>query len=118
MLWIIEDARFVCDHRGRVSVKPTQDLVRIGKRRVLVRDNPENRPISGCTISNLIVAMTTGIRPCKHSLKVYQGYSSFIRIGGQPVCLDNLLGHTDGTPPQTVNYKIADPAQRFVASRE
>jgi hypothetical protein len=30
------------------------------------------------------------------------------------VCLDNLWGLTDGTPPGVVKYNVVDPAQKFV----
>jgi hypothetical protein len=45
---------------------------------------------------------------------VTQGYSAFIRIDGHAVCLDNLLGFTDGIPPG-FKYNVVDPEQNFVA---
>ena len=45
-----------------------------------------------------------------------QGYSAFISIDGHAVCLDNLWGFTDGTPPGIVKYNVVDPAQQFVES--
>ena len=49
MRWLTEDARLVCKHQmGKVQVVPTQSLVTIGGRRVLVAPDPEGRPINGC----------------------------------------------------------------------
>jgi hypothetical protein len=114
MRWLTEDARLVCDHRGRVSVKATQDLVRIEKRRVLVRPNPEGRSIRGCPNTNPF----TGYKSCTGTQEVREGYSTFVRIMSDEVCLDSLLGYTNGDPPRVVNYKVADPAQEFVEASE
>ena len=110
MLWLTEDASLVCDHGGAVSIVGTQELVRIEKRRALIHPNPEGRPISHCT-NNLPVA---GILPCLHTLPPRDGYSTFVRIEGERVCLKSLLGYTDGSPPLTSNYKVVDAAQTFV----
>jgi hypothetical protein len=108
--WITEDAKLVCDHGGRVSIVATQNLVRIAKRRVLVRPDPEARPIASCPNAN----PPAGILPCKLTLQPRAGYSGLVRILGQPVCLDSLLGYTDGSPPRVTNYTVVDPAQQLV----
>jgi len=110
MRWLTEDAVLVCDHGGRVQVVTTQDFVRIRGRRVLIRPNPEGRSIAACPNVNPVI----GIRPCVHTLAVREGYSSFVRIAGLPVCLDTTRGLTDGTPPGIVNYKVRSPGQEFV----
>lgn len=110
MRWLTEDATIACDHGGRVTNEPTQNLVRIEAKRVLVEPNPEGRAIHGCPNVNPVI----GIRPCKTTLKVKQGYSSFVRIAKAPVCLDSIEGLTDGTPPGVVNYKVRDAGQQFV----
>jgi len=110
MLWLTEDARLRCDHGGHVAIAGTQNLVRIEKRRALVRPNPEGRAIAACPNANPLA----GILPCLHTLEVREGYSTLIRIEGQPVCLQSVLGYTDGSPPRIANYKVADPAQVFV----
>jgi hypothetical protein len=114
MRWLTEDATLICDHGGRVSIAATQDYVRIAKRRVLVQPNPENRGIAGCPNSNPLV----GILSCRTTLEVRQGYSEFVKIGGKPVCLDSVLGYTDGSPPRIANYKVVDPAQIFVEATQ
>jgi hypothetical protein len=112
MRWLTEEARLVCDHGGRVKNDTTQDFVRIERERVLVEPNPEGRSINGCPNTNPVI----GIRPCKQTLKVKEGYSAFVRIGGKRVCLDSVRGLTDGTPPGTVNYKVYAPGQHFVGA--
>jgi hypothetical protein len=106
---LTEDAVLVCDHElGTVNVKPTQALVTIAKRRVLVENDPEGRPISTCPNVGLT------IKPCQQTLAVQTGYSDLIRINGKRVCLDTVSGLTDGTPPGTVNYKVRRPGQDLV----
>ncbi|HUO90316.1 MAG TPA: hypothetical protein VMU08_14170 [Rhizomicrobium sp.] len=112
MRFLTEDATLICDHGGRVSIDATQGYVRIETKRVLVRPNPENRGIAGCPNSNPLV----GILSCRTTLEVRQGYSQFVRIGGAPVCLDTVLGYTDGSPPRVANYKVVNPAQVFVGA--
>lgn len=107
---LTEDAVLVCNHElGIVGVRPTQDLVTIGGRRVLVDNDPENRPIVACP------NVGATIKPCQLTLPVQEGYSAWIRIGGRRVCLDTVTGLTDGTPPGTVRYKVRRAGQDFVA---
>jgi hypothetical protein len=107
-----EDALLVCKHAlGVVRNAPSQSLVRIRGRRVLVDCDPEGRPIVGCPN----VGIT--IKPCTCTLKVQVGYSSLVRIGGRRVCLDSVSGLTDGTPPGTVLYEVKQPGQQLVESR-
>lgn len=108
MQWLTEDADLKCAHLGIVDVPPTQTLVRIDGRRVLVATNPEGRPISGCP--------NTGptIKPCTATLRVTEGYSGLVRIEGAAVCLDSVTGLTDGTPPGSVRYRVFQPGQALV----
>lgn len=109
MLLLTEDALVVCQHElGKVGIVPTQDLVRIDGRRVLVEPNPEGRPISGCP------NVGATIKPCLQTLKVRTGYSEWIRIEGRPVCLDSMAGFTDGTPPGLVEYQVRNAGQPLV----
>jgi len=108
MLLLTEDALLVCKHEvGKVNIAPTQDFVMINHRLILVEANPEGRSISGCPL-------TFPFKPCLTTLKVRKGYSTFIRIGTKPVCLDTIIGLTDGTPPGTVDYIVRRPGQSFV----
>jgi hypothetical protein len=54
------------------------------------------------------------MKPCVLTLKVREGYSTWIRIDGNAIVLDSLDGLTDGTVPGTVHYRVRDPWQSFV----
>jgi hypothetical protein len=109
MRWLTEDAALICKHvLGRVSIAASQRWVTIASRRVLVDPDPEGKGIQGCpNIGPAIV-------PCKITLKVQKGYSQWIKIGGNFVCLDTVRGFTNGTPPGVVEYTVRDPGQTFV----
>lgn len=107
---LTEDAVLVCNHvLGTVKIAATQDLVTIARRRVLVEDNPEGRPISGCP------NVGATIKPCQRTLRVEEGYSDLVRIDGKRVCLATVTGLTDGTPPGTVHYRVHQPGQDLVS---
>jgi hypothetical protein len=113
MFILTEDAVFGCQHPpGKVDVQPTQKLVTVEGRRVLVEPDPEDRPIHYCPNTGLT------IKPCLKSLKVRIGYSPLLRVEGRRICLDTVRGLTDGTPPDTVDYKVNSPGQELVAERE
>jgi hypothetical protein len=109
MKFLTEDAKLVCAHElGKVVNAPTQTLVTIRDRRVLVEKDPEGRAIQFCP------NVGATIKPCQHTLAVQVGYSEFMRIDGRRVCLDTVTGFTDGTPPGTIKYKVNDPGQDLV----
>ena len=110
MKWLTEDAVITCKHElGKVILAPTQDLVTIEQRQVLVDNNPENRSVVGCP------NIGATIKPCTTTLKVEEGYSDFLRVNGKRICLDTVTGLTDGTPPGVVKYTVRSPGQEFVA---
>jgi hypothetical protein len=105
---LTEDAVLVCKHQlGHLGVVPTQALVTIAGRRVLLAPDPEGRPIVGCPL-------TMPFKPCLTSLRVQTGYSDFIRVLERALCLDTVSGFTDGTPPGTIRYEVRAPGQDFV----
>jgi hypothetical protein len=111
MQLLTEDAVIVCRHEmGKVSIEKSQSLVTIEQRALLVETDPEGRSISGCPL-------VFPFKPCLRTLTAREGYSSLLRIDGRRVCLDSLLGLTDGTPPGTVMYKVNEPGQAFVAEQ-
>ena len=111
MRFLTEDAVLVCLHElGKIQNQPSQKLVTIDDRRVLVDNDPERRSISRCP------NIGATIKPCQTTLKVKVGYSTFIRIDGKKVALDSVRGLTDGTPPGLVEYKVRRPGQGLVAS--
>ena len=112
MLWLTEDAVLVCRHQlGRVANLPSQSLVTVQRRRVLIAPDPEGRAITGCPNYG------PAIKPCTTTLKVDAGYSGWIRIGGQSVCLDTVTGLSDGTPPGIVKYLVNAAGQEWVRQR-
>jgi hypothetical protein len=109
MNFLTQDAILVCQHNlGRVSVAAGQDWVTIGGRQVLVENDPEGRPITGCP------NIGATIKPCLLTLKVQSGYSDWIRVDGRRVCLDSITGYTDGTPPGVVKYQVVASGQTLV----
>ncbi len=110
MLILTEDALIGCAHDppGTVGLDPAQSWVTVSGRKVLIDPDPEGRPISKCP--NIGIS----IKPCQLTLRVEQGYSTFIRVGGRRVCLDTVVGKTDGTPPGVVIYHVLKPGQAFV----
>lgn len=110
MLLLLETGLLSCDHNGTGVVQnhPTQELVRISGRRVLVETDPVGRQLKGC--DNIGI----GIKPCTLTVNVEQGYSDLLKIDGHRVCLDTITGLTDGTPPGTVHYRVRRPGQDYV----
>ncbi|MBI5667948.1 MAG: hypothetical protein HZC41_08050 [Chloroflexi bacterium] len=107
---LTQDALVVCEHElGVVKNNPTQSLVTIERRKVLVEIDPEGRQIGGCPNYGIT------IKPCLTTLKVQVGYSDLIRIEGRRVCLDTVTGFTDGTPPGLIHYKVNNAGQHFVS---
>lgn len=111
MRLLTEDAVLVCLHElGRVENRPSQSLVTIDGRKVLVDDDPERRSIARCP------NIGATIKPCQTTLKVKTGYSTWVKVDGKAVCLETVLGLTDGTPPGIVEYKVRTPGQGLVES--
>lgn len=109
MLWLTEDARLVCKHElGIVDIARSQSWVTVQGRAVLVDDDPEGRSIAGCP------NIGATIKPCTTTLRVQRGYSDLLRIDEKRVCLDTVLGLTDGTPPGVVEYKVRHAGQDLV----
>ncbi|MCW5981092.1 MAG: hypothetical protein KIT09_23620 [Bryobacteraceae bacterium] len=112
MLALTQDATLVCLHEmGKVAIAPTQDLVTIEERFILVEPDVEQRAIKGCP--NFAIM----IRPCQTTLKAKEGYSPLMTIEGRRVCLDTVRGLTDGTPPGVVEYKVRNAGQDLVDER-
>ena len=110
MKFLTDKSSLKCPHMGVVRNKPSQNWVTIEHNPVLVDNDPELRDIDRCPFHG-----PPGTKACgKTLLKVTQGYSAFIRIDRHAVCLDNLLGFTDGVPPG-FKYSVIDPKQSFVA---
>lgn len=105
------NAVLICAHvpPGKVVNVASQSLVTVEGKAVLVRADPESKPILGCPNAR------PGIKPCTLTLPVEKGYSTLMRIDGRQVCLDTVTGLTDGTPPGTVKYTVNNPGQTLVS---
>jgi len=104
-----EDAIVVCTHQlGNVGNQPSQALVTVNGRKVLVDNDPESRNVRLCP--NIGVTM----KPCTTTLKVVAGYSTLVKVDGHAVCLDTVTGMTDGTPPGIVQYQVRAAGQQLV----
>ena len=79
MEWITTRAVLRCGHDGRVENVPSQHWVKVGGDPVLVDNDPEGKTIRTCP--NIGPTM----KPCTRSLTVTEGYSGWLRIGGQRV---------------------------------
>lgn len=110
MLWITEDAKLFCDHGGGhiTSFAPRQSWVTVGGRRVLVKPDPEGRPMDGCIIDPV------DLKPCARSLQVTAGYSTWIQIDAAAVCLSTIVGLTLSVP--SASYRVHDSAQLLVGA--
>ncbi|MCA9948323.1 MAG: hypothetical protein KDE48_01630 [Anaerolineales bacterium] len=103
------DAKITCKHiTGVAQLFTPQNLVTVNGRPVLIKNDPERKPITGC--ANL----GPTIKPCTMTLNATAGYSNFVRINGRSICLDTITGLTDGTPPGTVQYIVRNPGQSLV----
>ena len=103
-------AILACKHQtGIVALAAKQNFVRISSSPVLVHGDPVGKPIAGCP------NVGATIKPCTSTLNVTKGYSSYISINGNKVCLDTITGITDGTPPGVVEYNVKNPRQNFVS---
>ncbi len=108
---LTEDAVLVCLHQlGTVENVPSQSLVRIDDRRVLVDSDPETRSIRLCP------NIGATIKPCQQTLRVQVGYSTWVKIDGKRICLDTVRGLTDGTPPGKVEYEVVRAGQKLLGS--
>ncbi len=109
---ITEDALITCPHGGIISNDPSQTLVTVDGRRLLVEPDPVGWSINACSFRNEAV----GILPCKKTMRVLDGYSEFITVNGKAACLDTVTGKTTGTPPATHDYTVKSPGQSWIAS--
>ena len=111
MLILTELAKLVCRHElGVLQLDPVQALVTVEQKRILVEPDPVGRGIRGCPIG-------PPLKPCLRTLNVKVGYSDLVRINGRKMCLDTIVGLTDGPPPGSIEYKVNFAGQEFVAEK-
>lgn len=108
-LWLTDQADIRCTHRlGHSGQQASQTLVRVEGKPVLVDPDPQGRSISGCPNVGATIV------PCRNTLRIQQGLSTFVRIDGSAVVRADLVGLTDGTPPGAAHYQVLSPGQRLV----
>lgn len=108
MKLLTDQAVIKCGHQGRVRNQPSQHFVTIQGEPVLIADDPVGRTIIACPNYGI------GRKPCTTTQAVQTGYSTFVSISAHAVCLDTLVGVTDGVDVQIVKYTVSDPAQSLV----
>lgn len=107
---LVRAGKLRCGHDGVVANVASQEWVTVSGSPVLVENDPQGRSIAMCPNIGI------NIKPCTQTLVVHIGYSAFIRIATHPVCLDSVVGFTDGTPPGAVKYTVRSPGQQLVGS--
>lgn len=110
MRLLVRDGVLRCGHDGSVANVASQTWVSVTRSPVLVEPDPVGRSISGCP------NISVNFKPCTSTLAVRAGYSSFIRVDAHAVCLDTVVGYTDGTPPGAVDYTVRDAGQTLVGA--
>ena len=116
MLLLTSGAMLLCDHLGRVGTPPSQRWVTIEGVPVLVHPDPEGKAIVGCPNVSAGKVCTSTIDGRVMPAAVERGYSSLVRIDGQPVCRhEPFVGLTDGMPAGAARYKSVSPGQSLVS---
>lgn len=107
---LTDQAQLKCGHDGFVANRSSQGYVTIMGRPILIEPDPEGRDITACP------SIAAQSKPCTTTLGVRTGYSTLVRISGHPICLDSVVGFTNGTPPGTIDYTVRLPGQHLVES--
>ena len=95
---------------GSVDRQPSQSLVTVDGRRVLVEPDPVGRSISMCPNYGITV------KPCTTTVGVVAGYAMALRIDKQAIALETVHGPTDGVPPGVAEHLVFDPGQSLVGT--
>jgi hypothetical protein len=104
-----QTAVVTCDHgTGIVANAASQQLVTVFGVPLLIGKDPVGKGIAGCT------NVSTTIKPCTSTINLDSGNSSWVTINGQGVCLDSVVGGTDGTPPSATKYRVKFAGQVLV----
>lgn len=115
--WLTNDAHLGCPHPpGKALPQAQQSWVTIDAVPMLIGDDPVGRTIVGCPFSGVAIIPCTGTLALLPDGEERTGHSVFVRVDGQPACLETVKGFTNGTPPGTHNYdlKLSRAGQEFV----
>lgn len=105
----VESAKVRCSHgMGYARPKSSRPFVRMRGRAVLV-----DRDMSGNTV-RLCPNVGPTTKPCRNTLPLMTGRSTFVFANGAPVVLHRASGLTDGIPPGVTTYRVRKPGQELV----
>jgi hypothetical protein len=96
-----------CLNLGK-AVTSSDAKLRVGKTKdpVLVESSIKDKGFNpACTAPT-----STSSKPCTKVTAVTGGWSTKLRVAGDPVMLETLTGHTDGTPPPPPPGQLLAPA--------
>ncbi len=105
-----------CGHGGKVVITSSAKL-KINGYPVLVKDNVDGKPMTGCETTFASDSSGPTDIPCSSVSLVPSepgvvGEATKLKVGGQFVLLDTLVGKTDGmvkkTTPQTLLPAVAN----------
>jgi hypothetical protein len=107
-----------CTHGGQVDTSGAPERwVTIEARSVLCGQDPAGLPI-GAAPRGLPICptpRTNTTKPCERTIAVIAGQSDFVFVDGLPMCLEILIGTTDGLAPAIgVKYSVDEARQPLV----
>lgn len=92
-----------CSHGGTVTVIPSQQRLKPGGQPVLVESDLMRAAIAGCTNTDA----RAGQVPCLRIVSVTAGLARRLKVGGEPVVLEDASGRTTSTPPGSFSISSA-----------
>lgn len=108
MLLVTSAAVVRCGHDARVRNVASKTWFTVMGAPVLVEADPVGRVVVACPNVGL------NVKPCTRTLAVQTGYSTFVSVDGHALCLQTVVGPTDGVDAQVVLYTVRDPGQQLV----
>lgn len=87
-------ASLTCQHGGTLVIVPSQQIVTVGRRPLLVLADLLAAAVAGCPL---------GPKPCTKVTAVARGAAATLTIGSAPVVLESASGTTDQGTFQVVS---------------
>jgi hypothetical protein len=94
----------LCPHQAPLTITPSQHLMTVDGQPVLVRADLLAGSVPTCP------NVGPGLKKCLAVVSVLGGLSATLRIGGEPVVLENAHGLTDGVPGP-VEWRVQSAGQ-------
>jgi hypothetical protein len=85
-------AELVCPHQDPIVIMPSQRLLLVDGRPVLLRADLLTAKVPTCR------NVGPGLTPCGGIVSIIGGLSTTLRVGGEPVALDGAYGLTAAVP--------------------